>query len=108
MSARGEVQRILRACKPGDEVVGEELATVLAAFRNHPRWAEKAGAGVARVVVEQGPGGWNMFTVVRLDGTVVDISYKKCFARPADEGDGYSGVPFGQEDRGGEDWLGRR
>ena len=46
-------------------------------FEEHPHWKEKEGCGLDHFEVRRGLYGKKSFYIVRLDGTSIDISYRK-------------------------------
>lgn len=70
-------QQILAEYPMGAALVGDDLAFMLALLREHPRYAEKAGAGIAKLVVQRNGSGQKEFGIVRVDGSRDNFSYRK-------------------------------
>ena len=58
----------------GVPLAGEDARFMFAVLTNHPRAAEKIGAGVRAIVVHRYIGGTRCFWVIRKDGSAVDFS----------------------------------
>jgi hypothetical protein len=64
-----------------DKVEGEEFEQVLALLQLHPNAKAKIGPGVEAIYREPNPqngGRNNGFVIHRIDGTIIDFSYRKC------------------------------
>ncbi|WCJ19100.1 DNA-directed RNA polymerase IV subunit 1 [Euphorbia peplus] len=82
-----DIQRLSQAASkilkkyPIDQELNEtDKDTLLRALRFHPRGDEKIGAGAKDIKVINHPEyeGSRCFSVVRMDGTIEDFSYRKC------------------------------
>ena len=77
VAIRDRVQAILRG--PLGPVSPTDQAFLLALFAHHPWFDEKLGPGIRRVhIVKVLPYGHQGFDLERIDGSMVDISYRRC------------------------------
>lgn len=70
--------QIKQRYEDGVPLGGADAAFMLRLLRQHPRSAEKIGAGVRAVVVGRFISGSRCFFVVRTDGTCEDFSVPRC------------------------------
>lgn len=79
------VQAILRRTPVGTLLEGDDLAFMLALLKQHRHASQKLGVGAAgiRVDLNEHWKAWKMFTVVRVDGTETDFSYRACIYPPS-------------------------
>lgn len=69
---------------PGYILNKPDFERVCRIFKKHPHYEAKAGSGIHHVSVQEScrpPA--KCFVVHRLDGSVIDISYRKCLGLPA-------------------------
>lgn len=79
-AVRAAVADALHAHNPGEELRGEELRLMRALLEQHPDRAEKVGAGVRGIKVDESlhASGSKCFWVLRIDGSAEDFSARKC------------------------------
>mmetsp|Transcript_6615 Transcript_6615/g.11892 ORF Transcript_6615/g.11892 Transcript_6615/m.11892 type:complete len:380 (-) Transcript_6615:1631-2770(-) len=73
----------LNTDRPNIVLDGEALAIVMETIKLHPRSATKIGVGIQNVFVGWSTHGSPCFNIQRVDGSVEDFSYRKCFELPA-------------------------
>jgi hypothetical protein len=81
--AEDAVKDVLRRLSPGDDLESEDLRFVSDLLALHPRVEEKTGPGVERISIRTSEYGRKGFLIHRLDGTILDFSYKKCIRPPS-------------------------
>ena len=54
-------------------------AILMQALQKHPKWQEKIGQGVKFISIEESQYGSKTFMLHRIDGSKIDISYRKAF-----------------------------
>lgn len=73
------VRAILYAYTAGSEVSDpDHVEHMLQVFTRHPEWAIKRGSGVSRILVDRSGYGGTCFFLMRIDGSVTDISFTQC------------------------------
>lgn len=65
---------------------GGDLDFAVGLLRQHPRAGQKAGAGIAAIVVHRYVTGSRCFFVIRPDGGAVDFSVRKCLGQDPPRG----------------------
>lgn len=84
-AARMYTKSILDTHVVGDRVLEGEKTFLMAAIalRGTEKLAEKVGAGIAHIFVQYNEAGDKAFYIQRVDGSITDFSYIKCFSKPS-------------------------
>jgi hypothetical protein len=65
--------------QPGDRVAAQDAQDLEALLQRHAQRSEKVGVGIDHFIVDESDmyGSWCFF-IVRVDGTLIDFSYRHC------------------------------
>ncbi len=76
------IRTILYKYPLNEPLIGEDLAFVSSLLELHPDKDTKIGAGVSSIITEADSefNKTRHFSIVRVDGTIVDFSFKKCLS----------------------------
>lgn len=92
--AEARLREILESYQFGQIVSEEHHSFILSCMKLSPHGCKKIGCGVAKILVERNHGGTRGFTVLRVDDTLEDFSYKRilptCARKTYHEEDVYS------------------
>ncbi len=73
-------KEILKKSELGKVLTGEDKHFIFGLIECHPNATEKIGAGIKHIIARVDPV-WKkgkQFLIIRVDGSVIDFSYKKC------------------------------
>ncbi|MFP4063368.1 MAG: DUF3223 domain-containing protein [Halochromatium sp.] len=78
---KARARAVLNGAVVDHPVVPDEQAWLLELFLHHDEWAEKAGPGVAAILVRPSAYGTRCFWLQRVDGSEIGISFEHALKR---------------------------